>query len=127
VLIGLAAVLLMALNGRIAGISGVDDGVLLPMRDGFSSKLAFALGRILAPLLYALAAGSMPSTEYPHGLALVLAGGLLVGFGARVGSGCTSGHGVCGLSAIGDPEPVLFVAAMLAGTGQSRLAPPNPA
>lgn len=97
-MIGLAAVLLMAINGRIAGISGIVDGVLAPMREGFDWKAAFVVGLFVAPLLYALVAGRMPAAQYPHGAALALAGGLLVGYGTRMGSGCTSGHGVCGIA-----------------------------
>jgi uncharacterized membrane protein YedE/YeeE len=96
-LIGVAAVLLMLLNGRIAGISGIVEGVLTPAKEGAAWKLAFVAGLILAPLVYAVRAG-MPENTYPHPIAMVLAGGLLVGFGTRLGSGCTSGHGVCGLA-----------------------------
>ena len=96
-LIGLAAVLLMALNGRIAGISGIVDGVLSPLQPDFSWKAAFAGGLVVSPLLYSLCAG-VPDIVYPHGAWWVAAGGLLVGFGTRLGNGCTSGHGICGLS-----------------------------
>lgn len=96
-LIGLAAVLLMLLNGRIAGVSGIVEGVLAPVREGAGWNAAFVGGLIVAPLIYALFAG-MPENTYPHSTLLVLIGGLLVGFGTRLGSGCTSGHGVCGLA-----------------------------
>lgn len=98
VLIGLAAVLLMALNGRIAGISGIVDGVLSPSQPDFSWKLAFAGGLVVSPLLYGFFAGEAPDIVYPHGAWFMLAGGLLVGFGTRLGNGCTSGHGVCGIA-----------------------------
>lgn len=96
-LIGLAAVLLMALNGRIAGISGIVDGVLSPSKPDFSWKLAFAGGLVVSPLLYSIFAG-VPDIVYPHGAWWMAAGGLLVGFGTRLGNGCTSGHGVCGIA-----------------------------
>ena len=97
-MIGLAAVLLMAVNGRIAGISGIVDGLLAPMREGFDWKAAFVAGLILAPLIYWLIAGTRPAVDFPHNEYLVALGGLLVGYGTRLGSGCTSGHGVCGLA-----------------------------
>lgn len=97
-LIGFAAVLMMAVNGRIAGVSGIVDGVMAPMREGFRWKLAFITGLITAPLFYAFAVGARPDVSYPHGIFLIAAGGFLVGFGSRLGSGCTSGHGVCGIA-----------------------------
>jgi uncharacterized membrane protein YedE/YeeE len=97
-MIGLAATLLMLLNGRIAGVSGIVDGVLAPLREGFSWRLAFVAGLIAAPLAYAGIAGGPPTVGFPHPLWMVAAGGLFVGFGTQLGSGCTSGHGVCGLA-----------------------------
>ncbi|MEX0644565.1 MAG: YeeE/YedE family protein [Parvularculaceae bacterium] len=97
-MIGLAATLLMLLNGRIAGVSGIVDGVLAPAREGFSWRLAFVAGLIAAPLAYAGLAGAPPAVGFPHPLWMVAAGGLFVGFGTQLGSGCTSGHGVCGLA-----------------------------
>lgn len=101
-LIGLAAVLLMALNGRIAGVSGIVAGVLAPLRgegrDELPWRAAFAGGLILAPL----AAGQFISAPIPvtapHPLWAMILGGAAVGYGARLGSGCTSGHGVCGVA-----------------------------
>lgn len=110
-LIGLAAVLLMLLNGRIAGVSGIVEGVLAPAKDSAGWKFAFIGGLILAPLVYALIAG-MPENVYPHSTALVLAGGLLVGFGTRLGGGCTSGHGVCGLARLSKRSLVATVTFM---------------
>jgi len=97
-LIGAAAVLLMAINGRIAGISGIVDGVLSPSQPDFWWKLAFAGGLVVSPLLYTVFTGDTPQTVYPHGAWLMTAGGFLVGFGTRLGNGCTSGHGVCGIA-----------------------------
>lgn len=97
-MIGLAAVLFMLLNGRIAGISGIVEGVLAPLREDAAWKIAFVAGLFIAPLFYFAATGTAPPIAYPHPVWMIALGGFLVGFGARLGSGCTSGHGVCGLS-----------------------------
>ena len=94
VMIGIAAVMLMALDGRVAGISGM-IGRLLPPYEGAG---AFLLGLIAAPLVYALFAGGPFAQTVSDNAALISVAGLLVGFGAALGGGCTSGHGVCGLS-----------------------------
>ncbi len=98
-LIGTAAALLLLGNGRIAGISGILGGVLarIPEMRGQAEGLAFLAGLIGLPALYALTAGA-PAITVTASAPLLLTGGLLVGFGTRLGSGCTSGHGVCGLS-----------------------------
>jgi len=99
-LIGLSAVLLMALLGRVAGISGILGGFLTPWRNpaDWGWRLAFVAGLAVAPLFSGLALDERPAIAFPlEGWPLVL-GGLLVGFGTRLGSGCTSGHGVCGLA-----------------------------
>jgi uncharacterized membrane protein YedE/YeeE len=97
VLIGLAATLLLWLNGRVAGVSGIVNGVLFPKRHDIAWRVAFLLGLIAAGGIYiALIAGaSLPRADFPR--AGLIVAGLLVGFGTRMGSGCTSGHGVCGL------------------------------
>lgn len=97
VLIGLAATLLLWLNGRIAGISGIVSGVLPPKPGDAAWRMAFLIGLIVAAGLYmAMVPGApLPRTDFSR-IGLVLAG-LLVGFGTRMGNGCTSGHGVCGL------------------------------
>lgn len=98
-LIGAAAVALMAANGRIAGISGFAARLLPPYADnGLAGRFAFVLGIVLAPLLVGLATGSLPVPQIEASASLLLIGGLLVGFGAVWGNGCTSGHGVCGLA-----------------------------
>lgn len=101
-LIGAAAVLLMAAYGRIAGISGIIEGVLAPTDGKNLWRFAFLAGLLLAPFVYALGAGRMPQADYPHALPLMIIGGFLVGFGARLGGGCTSGHGVCGLARLSE-------------------------
>ena len=97
-LIGLSAVMLMALNGRIAGISGVFSGSVFAERGDKFWRVLFVVGLIAAPILWTLVQGSQPKFEITDNWSLIIAGGLLVGFGARLGSGCTSGHGVCGLA-----------------------------
>ncbi len=95
-LIGAAAVAFMALNGRIMGVSGIVSGLLVGA-GGAAWRLAFIAGTIAAPLLLALA-GFPVAVEIEAGPALLIAAGLLVGFGTALGSGCTSGHGVCGVA-----------------------------
>lgn len=96
-LIGVAAAMFALLNGRIAGISGVLGGVLRPIRGDVGWRIAFIAGLVSAPLLYLLVA-EMPHAQIDAGYAALVLAGLLVGIGTRYGSGCTSGHGVCGLS-----------------------------
>lgn len=95
-LIGLAAVLLMLLNGRIAGVSGILGEALSGEERGW--RIAFLVGLVAAPLLLAAIGRPMPMPWMPSSFAVVIAAGLLVGFGTRLGSGCTSGHGVCGIA-----------------------------
>lgn len=95
-LIGLASALLMLLTGRIAGISGIFAGLLTRSNGDAAWRLAFIAGLIAAPLLAALAGHALPAPAMPERVAVIAIGGLLVGFGTRMGSGCTSGHGVCG-------------------------------
>lgn len=97
VLIGLSATLLLWLNGRVAGVSGILGGVLFPRPGDVSWRVAFLVGLIAAGGLYmALVPGApLPRTDFSR-TGLIIAG-LLVGFGTRMGNGCTSGHGVCGL------------------------------
>ena len=95
-LIGLAVALMLLLNGRVAGISGILGG-LLTLRTGDTIwRAAFVAGLVLGALAYVSAADVPVAVVAP--LPAVLAGGLLVGFGTRLGSGCTSGHGLCGLA-----------------------------
>jgi uncharacterized protein len=96
-LIGLAAVLLMVLTGRLAGISGILGGLLSGSGDR-AWRLAFILGLIMAPLLGTLVGFPLWPPAMPTSWVIVIAAGLLVGFGTRLASGCTSGHGVCGIA-----------------------------
>jgi len=96
-LIGLAATLLVLFNGRIAGISGVLGGLLKPAQGDVAWRGAFVLGLVAAPLAWRLVA-AWPRLHVDASLPVLVAAGLLVGVGTRYGAGCTSGHGVCGLS-----------------------------
>ncbi len=98
-LIGLSAVLLMAYEGRIAGISGVAGRLLPPYRDGaFLSRFGFVVGLVAAPLIMQIVTGQPVMQTVSGNLPLMAVAGLIVGFGSVWGYGCTSGHGVCGLS-----------------------------
>ena len=97
VLLGLASALFVLLNGRILGISGIVGGLLRPRAGDMGWRLAFVLGMLVAPGLYWLVVGpTQPRIDATWGMVVIA--GLLVGVGTRYGSGCTSGHGVCGLS-----------------------------
>ena len=96
-LIGLAVALLMLTTGRIAGISGIVDG-LIGNADGKGWRAAFLAGLILAPLLARLVGFTLPTPRMPASWVVIAGAGLLVGFGTRLGGGCISGHGVCGMA-----------------------------
>ena len=96
-LIGLSAAMLILLNGRIAGISGIVGGLLKPVRGDVGWRLAFVAGLTLAAALFATVA-AVPPVHIDAGYGALIAGGVLVGIGTRYAAGCTSGHGVCGLS-----------------------------
>ncbi|WP_349742913.1 YeeE/YedE family protein [Roseateles cavernae] len=113
-LIGLAAALLLLLNGRIAGISGILGGLLRPARRDVAWRVAFLLGLMGASLVYGLFA-PLPVPRIEAGTGTLMAAGLLVGVGTRYGAGCTSGHGVCGLSRLSPRSLVATLAFMAAG------------
>ncbi len=96
-LIGLSAVLLMLLTGRIAGISGIFGGLLNLRADDKGWRIAFIAGLILAPVIAGLIGHTMTVPGLPANWVVVVTAGLLVGFGTRLGGGCTSGHGICGI------------------------------
>src|SRR6266536_2304019 len=98
VLIGLSVALLWLGNGRVAGISGIVGGLWTPSTGDNAWRIVFIVGLITAPLLYRAGGGSLPPIVVPLPWPLIIAAGLLVGFGTRLGGGCTSGHGVCGLA-----------------------------
>jgi uncharacterized membrane protein YedE/YeeE len=97
VLIGLSAVLLMLLTGRIAGISGIFSGLLNLRGDDKGWRIAFIAGLILAPIIAGGVGYGMAQPKLPANWVIITAAGLLVGFGTRLGGGCTSGHGICGI------------------------------
>lgn len=113
-IIGSAAAAFVLFNGRIAGISGILGGLLRPARGDIGWRLVFLLGLVGAPLAYAIFAPLPPATV-AAGDASLIAAGLLVGLGTRYGAGCTSGHGVCGLSRRSPRSLAATAAFMLAG------------
>lgn len=117
VLLGIASAILVLARGRILGISGILGGLLAPRKGDAGWRIAFLLGLAVAPASFALLApaGFPPAPRIDAGTATLVAAGLLVGFGTRLGSGCTSGHGVCGLSRLSPRSLVATVAFMAAG------------
>lgn len=113
-LIGLAAALLVLLNGRIAGISGVLGGLLTPARGDIAWRVAFVVGIVGAPLVYSGFA-ALPALQIDADTGLLVLAGLLVGVGTRYGAGCTSGHGVCGLARLSPRSLAATTAFMAAG------------
>lgn len=114
VLIGIAAAMFVLLNGRIAGISGVIGGLFKPAKGDVFWRAAFVAGLVGAPAAYGLFA-TLPASRIDAQFAALVAAGLLVGIGTRYGSGCTSGHGVCGLARLSPRSLVATVAFMGAG------------
>lgn len=113
-LIGLAAALFILFNGKIAGISGILGGLLRPVKGDVLWRIAFLLGLMISPLVFALFRPLPDVTIDASNVTLVIAG-LLVGLGTRYGAGCTSGHGVCGLSRLSLRSLVATLAFMAAG------------
>ena len=96
-MIGLSAVLLMALHGRVAGMTGILTGIIPPAAPDWPWRAAFLAGAVVAPVIY-LAAGGVIPFDVPVSTAALVLGGLLVGIGVHFGNGCPSGHGICGLA-----------------------------
>ncbi|HFD3974612.1 TPA: YeeE/YedE family protein [Vibrio parahaemolyticus] len=97
ILLGISATILLLVNGKIAGISGIMNGIMSPKKGDYSWRLLFAVGMIAGGLISVLMLGiAVPSTANLS-LGMVIAAGLLVGIGTRLGNGCTSGHGICGM------------------------------
>ncbi len=112
-LIGLAAALLINLNGRILGASGIIGG-LIPPRGDAGWRLSFLAGLLIAPAAFALS-GLAKAPAFNTGTLTLVIAGLLVGFGTRMGAGCTSGHGVCGVSRLSLRSIAATIVFMLAG------------
>uniref|UniRef100_UPI0037526B06 YeeE/YedE family protein n=1 Tax=Undibacterium sp. TaxID=1914977 RepID=UPI0037526B06 len=117
-LIGLASIILMAGIGRIAGVTGILAGVMIGLIGAKKSewlwRLAFVLGLAISPILFQLF-GELPAIDIDTGWPAILVAGLIVGFGTRLGSGCTSGHGVCGISRLSPRSIIATIAFMGAG------------
>ncbi len=115
-LIGLSAVLLMSLTGRIAGVSGIAARLFPPYQDNeFTGRVAFLAGLVAAPVVVLVATGRLPSQTIQASPAILTLAGFLVGFGSVWGNGCTSGHGVCGLSRLSMRSLVATIIFMAAG------------
>lgn len=114
-LIGLAASWLVLMNGRIAGISGMLGG-LLDRAGDWPLRLAFVLGLLLAPAVWLVFIGGLPALQLDASLPRLLLAGVLVGVGTRLASGCTSGHGVCGLSRL-SPRSLLATLSFMLSAG----------
>jgi hypothetical protein len=114
-LIGLASVVLMLFIGRIAGIAGIVGGFFGAGGSEIGWRLAFIAGLIAGPFLVPLAGGTIPDITIDAPLPMVVAAGLLVGFGTRLGNGCTSGHGVCGLARLSPRSLAATLTFMAAG------------
>jgi uncharacterized membrane protein YedE/YeeE len=116
VLIGLAAVLLMLVAGRVLGATGILAGILAP---GGSADLrwrvAIVAGMLMGPSIYWLATGAMPEITVPASTPMLIIGGLIVGVGVTYGSGCTSGHGVCGMARL-SPRSIAATLTFMATT-----------
>lgn len=113
--IGLASVVLMLFIGRIAGIAGIVGGLFGSGGSGIGWRLTFIAGLIAGPFLVPLAGAAIPDITIDAPLPMVVVAGLLVGFGTRLGSGCTSGHGVCGLSRLSPRSLVATLTFMAVG------------
>jgi uncharacterized membrane protein YedE/YeeE len=114
VIIGGAVAMFALMNGRIAGISGIVGGLYRPAPGDVAWRLAFVAGLIVAPLLYAIVA-ALPPVVIEAGYPTLIVAGLLVGIGTRYGAGCTSGHGVCGISRLSPRSIVATLSFMAAG------------
>ena len=114
-LIGLAAVLLLLANGRIAGVSGIVGGLLSRKPGDIGWRVAFVLGLWLGALVYWAARGALFELELLATPVVMIVAGFLVGYGTRLGSGCTSGHGVCGIARFSPRSMVATVVFMASG------------
>lgn len=114
ILLGLAAAAFILINGRVLGISGILGGLFRPRAGDVGWRVAFLLGLLVAPLLYTLLAGPIEA-RIDAGWTAVAVAGVMVGIGTRYGAGCTSGHGVCGLSRMSPRSLVATLSFMAAG------------
>jgi uncharacterized membrane protein YedE/YeeE len=115
VILGVSAALYVLLHGRILGVSGIVSGLLHPTLTDSAWRVSLVLGIISAPFLAALFFGIFPVIEIDSDWTVIVVAGLLVGFGAHYGSGCTSGHGICGLSRLSPRSLIATLSFMGAG------------
>ena len=115
ILIGLAATLLMVFNGRIAGMTGILGGILPPISSDWPWRAAFLAGAIIAPMIYVMS-GNTIGFSVPISTGALVIGGLIVGVGVMFGSGCTSGHGVCGMARL-SPRSIAATVGFMVSTG----------
>ncbi|MDJ0639839.1 MAG: YeeE/YedE family protein [Paracoccaceae bacterium] len=116
VLIGVASTLLMLVLGRIMGATGVLAGLFQPIsKDDFAWRAALLLGMVTGPAVVLAVSGEMPAVQVPMSAAALIVGGLIVGFGVTLGSGCTSGHGVCGMARL-SPRSIVATLTFMAFT-----------
>lgn len=113
VLIGIASTLLMAMNGRIAGMTGIMTGILPPFSSDWPWRIAFLLGAVVAPVLFLMSGGTI-AYAVPVSLPLLVFGGVIVGIGVYYGAGCTSGHGVCGMARLSPRSIAATITFMIA-------------
>ena len=111
-LIGTSAALLLLLTGRLAGISGILGGLIHSARSEVGWRLAFLAGLFVAPIVYVGFGGALPTVTLTASVGLLILAGLIVGFGTRLGAGCTSGHGVCGIGR-GSPRSLAATAVFM--------------
>jgi uncharacterized protein len=114
VLIGIAATALMALHGRIAGMTAILGGIIPPLASDWQWRAAFLAGSIAVAVLYAAFAGPVPFMS-PTPLGWLIFGGIVVGIGVTFGSGCTSGHGICGIARL-SPRSIVATVIFMAST-----------
>jgi uncharacterized membrane protein YedE/YeeE len=114
-LIGLSAVLLMWMNGRIAGVSGILGGLMRFDKGEFGWRAAFVLGLILTPVIYMRVTKEIIPLTPPEPIGIVILAGLLVGIGSQMGNGCVSGHGICGTARLSPRSIVATITFMLTG------------
>lgn len=119
-LLGLSAVLMLLVNGRVAGISGIVGGLL--KGEGFARNSAFVIGLVLGPWAYGAMFGGFPAVTVMAGWPVIILAGLLVGFGTRMGSGCTSGHGIVGLARLSPRSIAATASFLVAGILTATLA-----
>jgi uncharacterized protein len=115
ILIGLSAVMLMACSGRIAGMTSIVGGLIPPLAPGWTWRATFVAGAVLSPAIYVLSTDNLVEFAVPVSTLLLVVGGFIVGIGVTYGSGCTSGHGVCGIARF-SPRSIVATAVFMAST-----------